>query len=277
MVMDLLDELIDHILTFLKERDIGRCRQVNRRLYQITNRLYLIKRFPHIYVDGSLYLKEQAYFTPALHDRILMTTTTNDLEWLVSRTTPIIREICNGDMMSWIMMIDAVQTSVLNSAQSAARAAAMMPTTARQSLGQYGQSSQWYACLQAGHSVNQAQAEDTGLKAVTNIIYINPSLDAFVEVEDAIDVHAKYGMCRGSPAAIMVSDMNITDPVLIGLKCYQIHECRVLLSINKDLLSKIKGITDTHLKDIKLSLPDDLLKDFKDNPWIKQYQDVISI
>lgn len=86
MVEALPDEIIEHILTFVKDRDLGRCRQVNRRLHHIANSPYIVTLFPHISLDGLLYLKEQAYFTPALRDRILATTESNDLEWLVSRS-----------------------------------------------------------------------------------------------------------------------------------------------------------------------------------------------
>jgi hypothetical protein len=55
------DELIGHVLSFVTERDLGRCRQVNQRLYTIANDPYILTRFPHIYVDGFLFLKEQIH------------------------------------------------------------------------------------------------------------------------------------------------------------------------------------------------------------------------
>jgi hypothetical protein len=105
MILDLPDELIEYILTFVTERDLARCRQVDRTLYIIANNPYLIKQFPHLYVHGSLYLKEHAYFTPTIRHWILKTHDTNDLDWLISRTTPIINEVFKGDMMAWALMI----------------------------------------------------------------------------------------------------------------------------------------------------------------------------
>jgi hypothetical protein len=58
-INELPDELIGRVLSFVTERDLGRCRQVNRRLYTIANDPYILTQFPHIYVDGFLFLKEQ--------------------------------------------------------------------------------------------------------------------------------------------------------------------------------------------------------------------------
>jgi hypothetical protein len=265
MLTDLPDEIIDHILTFVKERDIGRCRQVNSRLYQITNNPYLVKRFPHIYVDGSLYFKEQAYFTPTLLDRILITTKTNDLEWLVSRTTPIIREVFNGDMMLWGMMIDA--------AKYCARTSAWNSVSDTQDVAW---NFAWDALFDATDDWDGARY--AVLDAVWDVdhLLMDPVSDAYllkVNILNAIE-HAHRVGCRMVNTFHMVTNMNITTPFLIGLKCYQIHECKMLLSINKTLLSRIKDITDTHLQGITLTLSDEVLEELKDNPWIKQYQDL---
>lgn len=71
-------------------------------------------------------------------------------------------------------------------------------------------------------------------------------------------------------------------------KCYQISECMMLLAINKTLISSIKDLIScrqlpvpvpvpkaySHILEQPPFLTNHVLKNLKDNPWIKQYMEL---
>jgi hypothetical protein len=284
LMLDLPDEMIEYILTFVKDRDIGRCRQVNRRLYQIANDPHIVKRFPHISVDGSLYLKEQAYFTPTLRDRILTTTETNDLEWLVSRTTPIFREVCNNDIIAWVIMMITIWDVSGCIASKEKRLSRILAD--RDISDDLVYHAAWNAAYDSAWGCVVDVVNDN---VVGDAVVWSSECDLTKLVYEAISCVVGQHMTIDNNIKNIVKDMNITDSWRIGSKCYQISECRVLLAINKTLLSRIKDII--HLEDINISLPDvffwvDARRDdgryplnlkLKDNPWIIQYRELFKI
>jgi hypothetical protein len=261
--------MIEYILTFVNDRDLGRCRQVNRRLYRIAHDPYMVKQFPHIYVDGSLYLKEQAYFTPVIRDWIFTHTASQDIDWLVSRTTPIIREIFNGNMMAWSLMIELYCNRTYNVASNTNSTVAngLTWTVINNVFEETNKIN--ISC----HMVWNATREAWHLESN----FIRNARHA-VEHQCLHDTTSLYCTCiKVVKDALQpsITDPYLTDPYLIGLKCVQISKCMILLCLNKTLLSKIKDITDTHLKGIEFFLADDDFEYLKDDPLIKQYNDLV--
>jgi len=73
-----------------------------------------------------------------------------------------------------------------------------------------------------------------------------------------------------------------------GPKCYQVNECMMLLAINKTLISSIKDIVScprtpqlpkeySQILEKPLFLPEHILENLKDNPWIKQYMELFQV
>jgi hypothetical protein len=268
-MIDLPDEMIEHILTFVKDRDIGRCRQVNRRLYQIANDPHMVKRFPHITVDGSLYLKEQAYFTPTLRDRILTTTQTNDLEWLVSRTTPVFREVYHStkpNMTAWFI----IMATAHNLAENIACQSAHEPRRGTYYVNpfNYYNEGDWAVAVDALTFTYEVSDFWSAFSIGTEDNVWSAANDNIMSV-----AHYYFDNIMD-----IINDLNLV-PLKIGSKCYQISECMMLLAINKSLILSIvkpraKMPTDSESYQSMLLDDIDFFKNIEDNPWIKQYREL---
>jgi hypothetical protein len=275
LIKDLPDEVIEHILTFVKDRDLGRCRQVNRRLYQIANSPYIVTLFPHISLDGSLYLKEQAYFTPTLRDRILMTTESNDLEWLVSRTTPFFKEVSST---VWFIIISSAYT-----------------TSECKATDVY-----WMSIVDMNSPYKPYYDEGLWAWAVNAIVssHVEPGSCWYATTDNVWsatgDIVKSITDDYADTIVNIVTELNIARNVhravdtYSGRKCYQISECMMLLAINKTLILSIKDIVSrprtaplpkaySHILEKPLFLPKHVLENLKDNPWIKQYMELFQI
>ena len=119
---------------------------------------------------------------------------TNDLVWLVPRTTSIIKE-CQMDSMSWALLTCAAWNAALNAARDAAW------ETARDATWD----ATWVTTWEAGNAAWIAAK--------------NATKDAFV--------------VTGHDIIKLVKSLGITDTKGLGEKCYQIAECKSLLAINK--------------------------------------------
>jgi hypothetical protein len=87
---------------------VGQCRSVNKHLLRLSYDKVLLRKFPHYVLNSEVYFKEEAYHSKELFLE-LMKRDTNDLEWLVPRTTSIIKE-CQMDSMSWALLTCARAT-----------------------------------------------------------------------------------------------------------------------------------------------------------------------
>jgi hypothetical protein len=99
------DELVLHIMYFMDTSSVAQCRSVNKRLSRLSYDKVLLRKFPHYVLNDEVYFKEEAYFSKELFQELIKRDT-NDLEWLVPRTTDIIKE-CQMDNMSWALLTDA--------------------------------------------------------------------------------------------------------------------------------------------------------------------------
>ena len=86
---------------------VGQCRSVNKRLSRLAYDKVLLRKFPHVIVHREVYFQEEAYLSKAVFLE-LMKRNTNDLSWLVRRTTVIMKE-CQMDSMSWCLLTYAAR------------------------------------------------------------------------------------------------------------------------------------------------------------------------
>ena len=112
------DELILHILYFMDPISVGQCRSVNKRLSRLAYDKVLLKKFPHVIVHREVYFQEEAYLSKGVFLE-LMKRNTNDLSWLVRRTTAIMKE-CQMDSMSWCLLTCAARSAAWYAAWYAA-------------------------------------------------------------------------------------------------------------------------------------------------------------
>ena len=110
------DELILHILYFMDPISVGQCRSVNKRLSRLAYDKVLLKKFPHVIVHRDVYFQEEAYLSKGVLLE-LMKRNTNDLSWLVCRTTAIMKE-CQMDSMSWCLLTYAARNAARNAANA---------------------------------------------------------------------------------------------------------------------------------------------------------------
>ena len=119
------DELVLHIMYFMDPVSVAQCRRVNKRLSRLSYDKILLRKFPHYVLNREVYFKEEAYHSEELFLE-LMKMDTNDLVWLVPRTTSIIKE-CQMDSMSWALLTCAAWDATWDAARYAAWYAAGIP------------------------------------------------------------------------------------------------------------------------------------------------------
>ena len=235
------DELILHILYFMDPISVGQCRSVNKRLSRLAYDKVLLKKFPHVIVHREVYFQEEAYLSKGVFLE-LMKRNTNDISWLVRRTTAIMRE-CQMDSMSWSLLTYAANDAAWKAAWEAACAA-------RYAAGYAAGSAAWSAARNAAWSAAWSAAGNAGYAgyAAWNALVVTG--------DDIIE---------------MVHVLGITDPRNVGEKCYQIAECKSLLAINKEFCLTIMAITEKYNLPKSIQIPKEKLAELRDNPWIQQY------
>jgi hypothetical protein len=252
------DELVLHIMYFMDPVSVAQCRRVNKRLSRLSYDKILLRKFPHYVLNREVYFKEEAYHSEELFLE-LMKRDTNDLVWLVPRTTSIIKE-CQMDSMSWALLTcaawdatwDAARYAAWDDARYAAWDAAWDAATDARNAA-------WYAAWDATWDATWYAATDAARDA-GNAAWIaakNATKDAFV--------------VTGHDIIKLVKSLGITDTKGIGEKCYQIAECKVLLSINKELCLKIMAIIKEYELPKSIQIPREKLAILQSNPWIQQY------
>ena len=236
------DELILHVMYFMDSSSVGQCRLVNKRLSRLAYDKVLVRKFPHYVLDGDVYFKEEAYLSN-LGFLKLMKRDTNDLSWLVHRTTDIIKE-CHMDSISWCLLI--------NSAMGAAGYAASL-------VAGYVA---WTATRDAAWTAAQATLDASWAADWTAA---QAALDASLNAaRSAVKDTVENNIVR------QIKALGITDVQCIGEKCYQIAECKFLLAIDKKLCLEIMAISDKHgLPTVQI--PKLKLAELRGNPWIQQY------
>ena len=191
--------------------------------------------FPHVIINGEVYFKEEAYRSEGVFLE-LMKRNTNDLSWLVPRTTAIMRE-CQMDSMSWCLLTYAAWGAARDAALDAAW------DVARDAAGDAAWSAtldaDWDAALDAAWGAARAALVVTG--------------------DDIIE---------------LVKSLGIAEPRNVGEKCYQIAECKSLLAINKELCLTIMAITERYNLPKSIQIPKEKLLRLSGNPWIQQYEEL---
>jgi hypothetical protein len=277
-LLDLPDEIIEHILTFVGERDVGRARQVNRKLRMITSQPFLITRFPHIYVDGSLYLKEQVYFTPTIRNLLLKTTETNDLQWLVSRLTPIMREVLKGHKLVWLLITIVAQAVCSDTVWQH-----IIPVDRYNVLPYPGRSA--IDRLYGNQRNMWGEASEHIRNSLHPILYFAPSCWSSACVQARVILIDDWNISDVLAAMDIrhkwheeISD-SLSEPTLMGSKYHQVCECMMLLRIDKTLLLKFKSMIDECIGPLGQLLMDGdfnlSVLSFTDNPWIIQYAQLV--
>lgn len=248
------DELVLEILSRLATRDIGNCRQVSKRFHRLCCDPLLLKEFPHIEIDGQIYLKEQAYIAPELLEFILTNNNENDLEWLVSRQTRIMQRVPCSKMVWCLSFV------VGYSARIAARDAAW------NAGGNIAWNTTWNAARNSDWCVIGESAWNSAWNAVWTSNEVSAAkYDAWNKVWDVVeDVISKVTSYEMIGRILS----KLSDPVQIGRKSWQIHEYLFLLHMEQSFYRKLQEIAADMTNDIVLDLPEG-------NPWTVQYHDLI--
>ena len=226
---------------------VGQCRSVNKRLSRLAYDKILLRKFPHVIVNGEVYFKEEAYLSDGIFLE-LMRNDTNDLSWLVHRTTDIMRE-CQMDSTSWGLLIIAAQDVARDAAEYAERDASWNGVR--------------YAAYSAAYDVIDGCG---GLYADINDMY-----SAFDDACDAAWDVWIASVTTGDDIVELVKLIGITDRQSADAKYFQIAECKSLLAINLELCLKIMAIADQHDLPKSIHIPRDILVELADSPWIQQY------
>ena len=163
---------------------------------------------------------------------------TNDLDWLVHRATDIIKE-CQMNSMSWAMLTEAAWDVTWRAAGCA--------TWNWDIAGDAVFNAAVYASRNAGRGTAWSAARIAVWRAIKDVAVIT-----------------------GHNIIELVQSLGIKDKG-IGEKCYQIAECKTLLSINKELCLKIMAITKEHGLPKSIQIPREKLAEIQSSPWIQQY------
>ena len=220
---------------FMDPVSVAQCRRVNKRLSRLSYDKILLRKFPHYVLNREVYFKEEAYHSEELFLE-LMKRNTNDLVWLIPRTTSIIKE-CQMDSMSWALLTHAAWYAARDAAWNAARDAA--------------RNTALYAAWETAWDATWNGARYAAWNGAWNAVK-----DELVSIEHDIK---------------LLKSLGITDSQGIGVKCYQMAECKVLLSINKELCLKIIAITKEHRLPKSIQIPREKLAILQSNPLIQQY------
>lgn len=232
------DELILKILSFCHPVDLVNCRMVSKQLYRLSMDEHLVKQFPHITIGGTVYLKEYAYRCPELLRTILLRRH-NDLDWLVSRQTEIMKEI-GVTLHDWCLSFAAYSAAFV--------AAANMNVLCEWSTHGAAWSSAWHHVTHPAWCYYMTKFDGVWNNTSKKI----GELLRF----DQVFITSVLDECKDDH----------------GAKLYQIYECLTLLQLDHRAYQVIKDAT------AKLNFtisPSWLVQPFsmvdEDNPWMKQY------
>ena len=246
------DELLLHIMYFMDPVSIAQCRQVNKHLSRLSYDKVLLRKFPHYVLNSEVYFKEEAYHSEELFLE-LMKRDTNDLFWLVPKTTSIIRE-CQMDSMSWALLTYSAWYAARDAAWSAAWDASWDAAGC----------AAWDAAWSAAWSADGCAAR-SALPSGNWVTTWDAAVRTAWHAAKDVSVVIRHAIIE------LVQSLGITDTQVIGEKYYQIAECKALLTINKELCLKIMAITKKYNLPKSIQIPRDKLAVLQSNPWIQQY------
>lgn len=231
------DEMVLHILSFLDERSLIRCRSVNKQLLRIVHDDLLISKFPNIILQDKRYLKEEAYNRKDLLF-IILQNKTNDLQWLISRQTHMLKNIYGpNDKIAWCLAMLSTCKAI---------------ETSWNETWNVTQHETWNATQNASWNASWNTAWNTVWNTAWNTAW-----------NQAI-------IYENTKEYIKSMHLSPYDEIT---KSYQIYECLFLLVFNEPLYRKMLSIQKQYNLDgqnFNLDLP-------KDNPWAIQFRDLFGV
>lgn len=265
------DEIILKIFCFLNPRDLGNCRQVSRQFYRICHDPQLLRHaFPHICIDGTIYLKEQAYRTPKLLESILTNNKENDLDWLISRQTQAMKNILSSKT-AWGLAFSVLNPIWKSIGQAAYRAAS--------SIRQFTEIDYaiWDSIGLPNWDGYDMAVWDTVYEdawpSVKNNTWDAARRDAWHAAYDsAVDADIKAELLDEMVKRILTKYSD--NLVRLSQKSWQIYECLILLELDQSFYRKVEKITvgyRLHGMDLDINML------HPGNPWATQYHKLFGI
>lgn len=244
------------ILGYLNTYDIGSCRQVSRQLHRLCHDPLLLKIHQHIYVDGKIYLKEQAYTDPELLESILTNSTENDLEWLVSRQTRIMHGISK---MAWCLSFNVLPPLRRAVGYAAKCFGESILDDTNQTVDRSDWCAAWYEAMH--DSWDAIECMD-----------VHDVEDDHATAERAVDDAAERAISAALQDGMAMRILSkYSKPKQLGEKIWQVYECLILLRLDQSFYREVETITvDNGLSDINFNI----YEMPPSNPWTTQYHEL---
>jgi hypothetical protein len=267
---DLPNEMIQYIILFLTEYDIGQCRRVNRKLYLLCNDQHIIHQFPHVEIDGSTYFKEQVYYTPLLRNKALVMY--NDIEWYISRLTPVMKKY--GCVQTWAILIHILLYVV-------ERAARKLDSDAIIMNHQNGTAHTYQVFAHIG-MIESYSPVSKSIMTEINWSLLCKDIDMSRIADKCINLRNQLlrDVIQQSVPIILDTSVHILSNTGSDITpfttdhdtfyIFKICQCMVYLNINKDIISYIHDMVIQY-GDPEYPKLDTVPINLQHNPWIRQY------